>query len=282
MLTNLALMLVLSIVLSFVRAVLPVEESFLLSVVAFALVFGIGGAFISLLMSKPIAKWSTGARVIDGNEGETQAWLVNAVGQLAREAGIGMPEVAIYPGAANAFATGAFKNKALVAVSEGLIRSMPRNEIRAVLAHEVGHIANGDMVTLTLVQGVLNAAVLLLARVIGFTVDRYLGNRRGLGLGYHLTYIVMQLALGVLASIVVMAYSRRREFAADASAARYTGSSSDMIQALRRLGGLVPGQLPESMRAFGINGKPSWAHLFSSHPPIEARIERLSNLITVH
>jgi heat shock protein HtpX len=235
-----------------------------------------GGAFISLLLSKKIAKWSTRAKTIDGTEGEVESWLVRNVEQLARQANIDMPEVAVYPGEPNAFATGAFKNKALVAVSTGLLGSMQRSEIRAVLGHEIGHVANGDMVTMTLLQGILNAAVLLLARVIGLAVDRTVfGTRRGVGIGYYLTRIVLQLLLGILASMVVMAYSRRREFAADASSAHFLGSPTDMIAALQRLGGMVPGALPASMKAFGINSKSGWSHLFSSHPPLEVRIERL-------
>ncbi|NLF22028.1 MAG: protease HtpX [Lentisphaerae bacterium] len=273
--TNLALMLVLSTVCT----VLGVDSTTTTGLLVFALIFGMGGAVISLLLSKQMAKWTTGARTIDGTEGETQGWLVRTVEQLAGQAGIGMPEVAVYPGAANAFATGAFRNRALVAVSTGLLESMPRAEVRAVLGHEIGHVANGDMVTMTLLQGVLNAAVLLLSRVIGVAVDRTVfGTRRGVGLGYVLTRLAMQILLGILASMVVMAYSRRREYAADASSARYLGSASDMIAALQRLGGLVPGELPASMKAFGINAKPGWAHLFSSHPPMEARIERLRGL----
>jgi heat shock protein HtpX len=273
--TNLALMAVLSTV----CWVLKVDQGTFAGLVVFALIFGMGGAFISLLLSKKIAKWSTRAKTIDGTEGETESWLVRTVEQLAQQANIGMPEVAVYPGDPNAFATGAFKNKALVAVSTGLLGSMQRSEIRAVLGHEIGHVANGDMVTLTLLQGVLNAAVLLLARVIGVAVDRAVfGTRRGVGLGYYLTRMALQLVLGILASMVVMAYSRRREFAADASSARYLGSPSDMIAALQRLGSMAPGALPASMKAFGISSKAGWSHLFSSHPPMEVRIERLRNL----
>jgi heat shock protein HtpX len=273
--TNLALM----IVLGLVCEVLGVNKSTTGQLVAFALVFGMGGALISLLLSKTIAKWSTGARQIKGNEGETEAWLVRTVEQLAHQANIGMPEVAIYDGAPNAFATGAFRNKALVAVSTGLLHGMSRNEIRAVLGHEVGHVANGDMVTMTLLQGILNAAVLLLSRLIGLAVDRAVfGTRRGVGLGYYLTYMVMQILMGILASLIVMAYSRRREYAADASSAAYLGSPTDMIAALQRLGGMEPGELPASMKAFGINGKPNWAHLLSSHPPIESRIAHLRKM----
>ncbi len=278
-LTNLALMVVLSLVLVVIQVGfgINVSDGTLLGLAVFALVFGMGGAIISLLLSKLMAKWSTGARVINGSEGELEGWLVRSVEQLAGAANIGMPEVAIYEGAPNAFATGARRNRALVAVSTGLLQSMSRSEIKAVLGHEVGHVANGDMVTMTLLQGVLNAAVILLSRIIGYAVDRALSSdsRRRLGLGYHLTYLVMQLVLGILASLVVMGFSRRREFAADASAARYLGSPGDMIAALQRLGGLASGDLPDSLRAFGINNRQSWAHLFSSHPPLEQRIERL-------
>lgn len=278
-LTNLALMVVLSLVLVVIQVGfgINVSDGTLLGLAVFALVFGMGGAIISLLLSKLMAKWSTGARVINGSEGELEGWLVRSVEQLAGAANIGMPEVAIYEGAPNAFATGARRNRALVAVSTGLLQSMSRSEIKAVLGHEVGHVANGDMVTMTLLQGVLNAAVILLSRIIGYAVDRALSSdsRRRLGLGYHLTYLVMQLVLGILASLVVMGFSRRREFAADASAARYLGSPGDMIAALQRLGGLASGDLPASLQAFGINNRQSWAHLFSSHPPLEQRIERL-------
>jgi heat shock protein HtpX len=270
--TNLALM----VVLSTVCAVLGVDQHTFAGLLAFALVFGMGGAFVSLLMSKWVAKWTTGARVIDGSEGEQARWLVQTVEELARQAGVRTPEVAVYPGDPNAFATGAFRNHALVAVSTGLLEGMSRQEVRAVLGHELGHVANGDMVTMTLLQGVLNAAVLVLARVIGVTVDRAVfGTKRGVGLGYYLTYFAMQFLLGILASMIVMAYSRRREFAADASSARYLGSPSDMIRALQRLGGLTPGELPASMKAFGISAKGSWSRLFASHPPLEDRVKRL-------
>ena len=275
--TNLALMVVLSVV----CGLLGVDQGTFMGLLAFALIFGMGGAFISLLLSKPMAKWSTRAKTIDGREGETEGWLIRTVEQLARQANISMPEVAVYPGDPNAFATGAFRNRALVAVSTGLLNSMRPAEIRAVLSHEIGHVASGDMVTMTLLQGVLNAAVFLLARVIGMVVDGALSSdnrRRGPGIGYHLTRIVMQMVLGILASMVVMAYSRRREYAADAIAAHYLGSPTDMIAALQRLGGLVPGQLPDSMKAFGIGSRGNLATLLSSHPPLEARIERLRNL----
>jgi len=267
------------VVLSVVCGLLGVDQGTFMGLLAFALIFGMGGAFISLLLSKPMAKWSTRAKTIDGSEGETEGWLIRTVEQLARQANISMPEVAVYPGDPNAFATGAFRNRALVAVSTGLLNSMRPAEIRAVLSHEIGHVASGDMVTMTLLQGVLNAAVLLLARVIGVAVDRAVFNtRRGVGLGYHLTRMVLQLVLGILASMIVMAFSRRREFAADASAARYLGSPTDMIAALQRLGGLVPGELPASMKAFGIGAPGRLATLLSSHPSLEARIARLRDL----
>ena len=273
--TNFALMIVLSIV----CAVLGVDSDTTAGLVTLSLVFGMGGAVISLLMSKMIAKWTTGAKVINGSENEQAQWLVRTVDELSRQANVRMPEVAIYPGEPNAFATGAFRNSALVAVSTGLMQGMSRQEVRAVLGHELGHVANGDMVTMTLLQGVLNSAVILLSRVIGSVVDSAISgdsrNRRGPGLGYYLTYYVMQILLGLLASMIVMAYSRRREYAADASASRYLGSPTDMIRALQRLGSMTPGALPESMKAFGISGRASWAHLFSSHPPLEARIKRL-------
>ncbi len=270
--TNLALMMVLSLVCS----LLGVDPQTTGGLVVFALIFGMGGAIISLLMSKSIAKWTTGARVIDGSGSENERWLVQTVGELSQQAGVNAPQVAIYNGAPNAFATGAFRNSALVAVSTGLMQSMSRNEVRAVLGHELGHVANGDMVTMTLLQGVLNAAVLLLSRLIGFTVDRAIfGNKRGLGLGYVLTYYLAQFLLGILASLIVMAFSRHREYAADASAARYLGSPSDMIRALQRLGNLEAAPLPEAVKALGINGSGRLGHLFSSHPPLEARIKRL-------
>jgi len=189
-----------------------------------------------------------------------------------------MPEVAIYEGEPNAFATGAFRNSALVAVSTGLLQSMNKEEVEAVLAHEVAHVANGDMVTLTLIQGVVNTFVIFLARVIGSIVDRAVfKSERGNGPGYFITVIVLQIVLGILASMIVAWFSRRREFHADAGSAQYLGSPSPMVNALRRLGGVEPGQLPEAMKAFGITDRPGWMALFSSHPPIEARIAALQS-----
>jgi heat shock protein HtpX len=256
------------------------QEGFNLGpLLAFSTVFGFGGAIISLLISKPVAKWSTGAQVIDGSEGSTQAWLVETVRRLAQRANIGMPDVAIYEGQPNAFATGAFKNSALVAVSTGLLQSMSREEVEAVLGHEVAHIANGDMVTLTLIQGVLNTFVIFLARIVGTIVDRTVfRSERGVGPGYYITVFVLEIVFAVLASIIVAWFSRRREFRADRGSAEYLGSPQPMANALARLGGVAPGALPQAIRAMGITDRPSWMALFSSHPPIEQRIAALQAL----
>ena len=242
----------------------------------FSAVMGFGGAFISLLMSKTIARWSVGAQTIDGSEGTTQYWLVQTVHKLADKAGIGKPEVAIYEGPANAFATGAFRDSSLVAVSTGLLESMSREEVEAVLGHEVTHVSNGDMVTLTLIQGVLNTFVFFLSRVVGFIVDKTVfRTERGIGPGYYITVMVSQIVFGILASVIVMWFSRRREFRADAGSARLLGTPQPMIGALMRLGGMQPGALPQSIATAGVNGAPGWAALFSSHPPIEERIAAL-------
>ena len=243
----------------------------------FAALFGFGGAFISLLISKWMAKMSTGAQVIDGTEGTTQYWLVDTVKRLSAKAGIGMPEVAMYEGEPNAFATGAFRDSALVAVSTGLLDSMSREEVEAVLGHEIGHVANGDMVTLTLIQGVVNTFVIFLSRAIGYIVDRViLKNDRGEGIGYFVTVMVSQLLLGVFASMIVAWFSRRREFRADAASASLLGTPTPMVNALSRLGGLQPGALPQAMAASGISAGPGgWGALFSTHPPIEQRIAAL-------
>ena len=230
------------------------------------------------LMSKPMAKMSTGAQVINDSPDATHQWLVNTVARFAQSAGIGMPEVAIYEGAPNAFATGAFKNSALVAVSTGLVQSMTREEVEAVIGHEVAHIANGDMVTMTLIQGVMNTFVVFLSRVIGYVVDRVIlrNDREGPGIGYLVTTIVMDLLLGVLAAIIVAWFSRQREFRADAGAAGLMGRKQPMINALARLGGLDPGEMPKAMQAMGISSRPSGLMaLFSTHPPMEERIARL-------
>jgi heat shock protein HtpX len=276
--TNVAVLVVLTIVMQVfgIGQFLTQQGIDYRALLVFSAVIGFAGSIISLLISKPMAKWSTGAKVIDSPRTESERWLVTTVKRLADRAQIGMPEVAIYQGAPNAFATGAFRNSALVAVSTGLLESMNQEEIEAVLGHEVAHVANGDMVTLTLIQGVVNTFVIFLSRVAGFFVDRVIfKTERGVGPGFFITSIVCQIALGILASMIVMWFSRRREFRADAGSAQYLGSGRPMINALARLGGLQPGALPEAMRAMGINDRPGWMALFSSHPPIEQRIAAL-------
>ena len=278
--TNLAVVLVLSVVLRVLgldRAVTAQTGLQMGPLLAFSFVVGFTGAIISLLMSKQMAKWSTGAHVIDQPQTEAEAWLVETVRRLATKAGIGMPEVAIYEGEPNAFATGAFKNSALVAVSTGLLQSMNKEEVEAVLGHEVAHVANGDMVTLALIQGVVNTFVVFFARIIGTIVDKTVfRTERGTGPGYFITVIVAQIVLGILASMIVAYFSRRREFRADAGSAQYLGTPSPMVNALRRLGGLEPGELPKAMSGFGITDKAGIMALFSTHPPIEERIAALS------
>ncbi len=280
LLTNVAVMVVLGIAVNLLglNNFLSSNGLDLTSLLGFSLVMGFGGAIISLLMSKPMAKMSTGAQVINDSPDATHQWLVNTVSRFAQSAGIGMPEVAIYEGAPNAFATGAFKNSALVAVSTGLVQSMTREEVEAVIGHEVAHIANGDMVTMTLIQGVMNTFVVFLSRVIGYVVDRVIlrNDRAGPGMGYLITTIVMDLLLGVLAAIVVAWFSRQREFRADAGAAGLMGRKQPMINALARLGGIDPGEMPKAMQAMGISSRPSGLMaLFSTHPPMEERIARL-------
>jgi heat shock protein HtpX len=277
-LTNLAVMVVLSVVLKVfgIDRAMAQEGLNIGPLLVLSLVVGFGGAIISLLISKRMAKWSTGAQVIDGTEGSTQRWLVETVRQLSERAGIGMPEVAVYEGAPNAFATGAFKNSALVAVSSGLLQSMSREEVEAVLGHEVAHVSNGDMVTLTLIQGVVNTFVIFLSRIVGTIVDRTVfRTERGIGPGYYITVIVCEIVFAILASMIVAWFSRQREFRADRGSAQYLGSPRPMINALARLGGIEPTPLPESMRALGITDRPGWMALFSSHPPIEQRIAAL-------
>jgi heat shock protein HtpX len=277
--TNLAVVLVLTIVLRLLgldRAMSSQTGMSTGGLLVFSAVVGFTGAIISLLMSKPMAKWSTGARVIAQPGNDAEAWLVETVRRLATKAGIGMPEVAIYEGQPNAFATGAFRNSALVAVSTGLLQSMNKEEVEAVLGHEIGHVANGDMVTLTLIQGVVNTFVVFFARIIGSIVDRAVfRTERGNGPGYFITVIVAQIVLGILASMIVAWFSRHREFRADAASAQLLGNSSPMVNALRRLGGLEPGALPQSMSGFGITDKGGFMSLFSTHPPIEERIAAL-------
>jgi heat shock protein HtpX len=278
--TNLAVVLVLGIAANLLglNRFITANGLNLGQLLGFALLIGFGGAIISLLMSKPIAKWSTGAKVINGSQDPTHRWIVGTVEGFAKKSGIGMPEVAIYEGEPNAFATGAFKNSALVAVSTGLLQSMTREEAEAVIAHEVAHVANGDMVTMTLIQGVMNTFVVFLSRVIGYFVDKVVlrNNNDGPGIGYYITTIVLDIVLGVLAAIVVAWFSRQREYRADSGAAQLMGRKQPMINALARLGGLDPGNLPQSVQAMGISARPSgFMALMSSHPPLEDRIRAL-------
>jgi len=279
--TNLAVMLVMSVVLSLlgVNRYLAASGLNLGALMVFSLVVGFTGAIISLLMSKQMAKWSTGARVIDAPSTSSELWLLDTIRKLADHAGIAMPEVAVYEGEPNAFATGAFRNSALVAVSTGLLESMTRDEVEAVLGHEISHVANGDMVTLTLIQGVVNTFVVFLARVVGFFVDRAIfrnDENRGPGIGYMMTVFVCEIVFGILASIIVAWFSRYREFRADAGSAKLLGSPQPMVKALARLGGLEPPEsMPETFKSFGISGGGGFSALFASHPPIEERIAAL-------
>lgn len=276
--TNIAVVVLLSIILNVLGLNRFLDESGINvgALLAFSLVVGFTGSIFSLLISKPMAKWSTGARVLDDPTDGTELWLVATVQRLAEKAGIGMPEVAVYEGEPNAFATGAFKNSALVAVSTGLLQSMTREEIEAVLGHEIGHVANGDMVTLTLIQGVINTFVVFFARIVGYFVDKTLfRTERGVGMGYYITVMVCEIVFGILASVIVMWFSRQREFRADAASAGLLGSPRPMMNALARLGGLEAGELPKSIATSGINSKSGMMALFSSHPPIEERIRAL-------
>ena len=279
-LTNLAVVVVLGIVASLlgVNRYLTANGLNLGQLLGFSLIMGFGGAIISLLLSKPIAKWSAGVQIIEQPRNADEAWIVGPVRKFADQAGIGMPEVGVFEGEPNAFATGAFKNNALVAVSTGLLQGMTREEVEAVIGHEVAHIANGDMVTMTLIQGVMNTFVVFLSRVIGYLVDGFLSkgeNRSGPGIGYFVTTIVLDILLGFLAAIIVAWFSRQREFRADAGAAQLMGQKQPMMNALARLGGLPPGELPKSVEAMGITG--GIGKLFATHPPIEERIAALQN-----
>ena len=284
LITNIAVLLTLGVVANLLCTYLrgtPIEQLVgpeWTIILVYAFIYGMLGAFISLLFSKQIAKMSCKAKTIDGSEGEAERWLVATVTDLAQRANIKTPEVAIYPGAPNAFATGAFKNSALVAVSTEIMGQMSKEELRAVLGHEMSHVANGDMVTLTLVQGVLNAFVIVISRVLASIIaNNGKGeSRRNNGGLYYLLVIVLQMALGVLASLIVMWFSRKREYAADAGSAKLLGSPSPMIAALRRLGNLQPGVLPDSLKAFGVSGKKT--SIWATHPSLEDRIEALQNL----
>ena len=270
--TNLAILFVLGIVLSILMPVLGLNSASNSGLLFMCAVFGMGGSFISLLMSKTIAKRSVGARVIENPSTNEETWLVNTVRRQAELAGIGMPEVAIYDSPEiNAFATGANKNNALVAVSTGLIRSMNRDEAEAVLGHEVSHVASGDMVTLTLIQGVLNTFVYFFARIVANMVNR--GNNSAFT--YFMTVMAFQAIFGILASIIVMGFSRYREYRADSGGADLAGRQK-MIAALERLkSNQTDSQLDGQLTAFGISGKRAWSELFMSHPPLEKRIAAL-------
>lgn len=280
-LTNVLVVAVLGIVASLlgVNRYITAQGLNLSALLGFALIMGFGGAIISLLISKPMAKWTSGVRVIEQPQNVDEAWIVETVRKFADKAGIGMPEVGIFEGDPNAFATGAFKNSALVAVSTGLLQGMTREEVEAVIGHEIAHIANGDMVTMTLIQGVMNTFVVFLSRVIGYAVDSFLNKgderRSGPGIGYMITTVVLDIVLGFAAAIVVAWFSRQREFRADAGAAQLMGRKQPMMNALARLGGMVPGELPKSVAAMGIAG--GIGQLFSTHPPIEERIAALQN-----
>ncbi|ARU05902.1 zinc metalloprotease HtpX [Comamonas serinivorans] len=281
-LTNLAVVAVIGLVANLlgVRQYITANGINFSSLLVFSIIVGFTGAIISLLMSKSMAKMSMGVKIINQPSNADEAWLVDVVARLSQKAGIGMPEVGIYEGEANAFATGAFKNSSLVAVSTGLLRGMTRDEIEAVLAHEVAHVANGDMVTMTLIQGVMNTFVVFASRALGYVIDGFLrGNRsddapQGTGIGYMITVFVLDLVFGFLAHIIVAWFSRHREFRADAGAAHLMGQSQSMVNALARLGQMNNQDLPnKSLATMGIAG--GIGKLFSTHPPIEQRIAAL-------
>ena len=280
LLTNFAILMVLSIsarILGIDRFLTSngLNMGFLL---AFSALIGFGGSFISLLMSKKLAKWSTRSQVIKQPGNQEERWLMDTIARLASKAGLGMPEVAIYEGAPNAFATGPSRSNSLVAVSTGLMQTMNKRQVEAVLAHEISHVANGDMVTLTLIQGVVNTFVIFLSRVAAYAVDNFLRgddeDAGGFSIGYFITSIVFEMLFGILASIIVMYFSRIREYRADAGAAALLGDKRPMIEALQVLGNMTPGELPKEMAAHGIAGSTMKA-LFSSHPPLEERIAAL-------
>ena len=265
--TNAAIMVVVSIAIQFLPADLRIQDGVFL---VFAIVAGFGGSIVSLLMSKSMAKRAAGVQIIEQPRNETEQWLINTVARQAKQAGIGMPEVGIFNTPdMNAFATGASRNNALVAVSTGLLQNMTREEAEAVMGHEIAHVANGDMITLTLIQGVVNVFVLFMARALAMAIDR-----DGRGFGYHIGFMVGQVVFGFLASVVVAFFSRQREYRADAGGAQYS-SSQNMINALERLKMGQSGELPNQLAAFGINS--SVKHLVSTHPPLDDRIAALRN-----
>lgn len=282
--TNLAVILILSIVLRVLGVDRILDEQGialdLTNLLVFAAVFGFGGAFVSLAISKWTAKRLTGAQVIGTPRNDAEAWLLNTVERQAGRAGIGMPEVAVFDSPApNAFATGMRRDRSLVAVSTGLLRAMPRHEVEGVLGHEISHVANGDMLTLALIQGVVNTFVIFLSRVVGHLVDRVVfRTERGHGPAFIITTLLAQLVFGILATIIVMWFSRQREFRADAGSAALEGREK-MIAALKRLQRAVhPEPLPDQMAAFGISGsaRSGIRRLFMTHPPLEERIEALT------
>ena len=279
--TNIAVLLVIAVIINLLGLGRIADPSGLNlgALLALSVVIGFTGSIISLLISKPIAKWQTGAHVISEPSNPDERWLVEAVAKLSARAGITAPQVAIYEGAPNAFATGAFKNSALVAVSTGLLETMNKEEVEAVLAHEVAHVANGDMVTMTLIQGVVNTFVVFLSRLVGYVVDRQINrDGDGQGIGYFVTSIICQIVFGILASMIVAWFSRQREFRADAGAAGYLGQPTSMISALATLGRVEAGELPQNIQSSGISNSPSFLALFSTHPPIEDRISALEKL----
>ncbi|MEX2601829.1 MAG: protease HtpX [Balneolaceae bacterium] len=287
LLTNLAIIVVAGIVMSLLGVGSMLNEAGtglnVQALLIFCFIFGMAGSFISLLLSKKMAKWTMKVKIIDQPGNQQEQWLFSTIKAQAEQAGIGMPEVGIFPAQqSNAFATGWNRNKALVAVSAGMLQRFDKEEIAAVLGHEVGHVANGDMITLALIQGVVNTFVMFFARVIGFAVDKVVfRNERGFGIGYFITTIIAEIFLAILASTIVFWFSRRREFHADRAGARL-GSRHGMIQALQRLKQEAnnPSPLPDSMKAFGISGgkNTGWKKLFMTHPPLEDRIAALQNM----
>ncbi len=275
--TNLAIMAMLGVMLNIILPLLGIEAGQNASLLIICLAFGMGGSLISLMMSKSMAIRSTGAQIITNPRTATETWLVETVARLAKESNIGMPDVAIYPAAdINAFATGAKRDQALVAVSSGLLQQMSRDEAEAVLAHEVAHIANGDMITLTLIQGVLNTFVMFMARIVAnIIVNAMRNNNQSAGTFVYFGIVfVLEIIFGLLASIIVMWFSRKREYAADSGAAKLVGPQK-MIMALQRLKQSYPSELKGELVAFGINSKPS--ELFASHPSLDDRISALQN-----
>lgn len=281
--TNIAVLLVISILIQITGANQFLTENGLdlPTLLVFSAIIGFSGSIISLLLSKTIAKMSVGAQVIKTPANSEEAWLVETVGKLAARANLPMPEVAIYKGAPNAFATGPSKSNSLVAVATGLLETMDKDQVEAVLGHEMTHVANGDMVTLTLIQGVVNTFVIFLSRVAAYVVSSLMKDRNSKSMNggvFNITSVICQIVFGIFATMIVCYYSRKREFAADAGSAKLLNNPNQMISALQALGRKETGSLPKSMAAFGISGGKSFATLFMTHPPLEVRIEALKNL----